>query len=101
MRPIVTNRVAWSVGLSVRLVNRAKMAEPIKIPFGLRTRANPANHVLDAGPDPSMGRTSLTGKGRPVVKYRDTVQSSVQNWLNRSRRCFGCALVPGVESLSC
>jgi len=34
-RPIVTDRVAWSVGLSVTLVSPTKMAEPIKMPFGL------------------------------------------------------------------
>jgi len=25
------------------------------------------------------------GKGRPIVKYRDTLRSSVQKWLNRDR----------------
>jgi len=32
------------------------MAEPIEMPFGLRTRAVPGNHVLDEGPDPPMER---------------------------------------------
>jgi len=31
------------------------MAEPIEMPFGLRTRVGPENHVLDGGPDPPMG----------------------------------------------
>jgi len=35
MRHIATDRVAWSVGLSVTLVSPAKTAEPIKMPFGL------------------------------------------------------------------
>jgi len=39
VRPIVTDRVAWSVGpsvsLSVTLVSPAKTAEPIEMPFGL------------------------------------------------------------------
>jgi len=43
MRPIVTNRVAWSVdlsvdlsvGLSITLVSPAKTAESIEMPFGL------------------------------------------------------------------
>jgi len=56
MRPILTNRVAWSVGLSVcrsvTLVSPAKTAEPIAMPSGLRTRVGPGNHVLDGGPDP-------------------------------------------------
>jgi len=55
MRPIVTDRAAWSVGLSVglsvcrfvTLVNPAKTAEPIEMPFGLRTLAGPGDHVLD------------------------------------------------------
>jgi len=54
MRPILTNRVAWSVGLSVglsvTLVSPAKMAEPIELPFGLTTWVGPENHVLDGGP---------------------------------------------------
>jgi len=47
MRPIVTDQVAWSVGQSVTLVSPAKTAEPIEMPFGLRTRVGPRNHVLD------------------------------------------------------
>jgi len=42
MRPIFTDRVAWSVGLSVCLsvtvVSHANTAEPIEMPFGLKTR---------------------------------------------------------------
>jgi len=51
MRPIVTDQVAWSVGLSdglsVTLVSPAKTAAPIEMPFGFRTRVGPKNHVLD------------------------------------------------------
>ena len=60
MRPTVTDRVAWSVcqsvGLSVGVtpVSPAKTAEPIEMPFGLRTQVGPGNHVLDEGPDPIM-----------------------------------------------
>ena len=46
MRPILTDRVAWSVGLSVTLVSPAKTAAPIELPFGLRTWVGPGNHVL-------------------------------------------------------
>ena len=49
MRPIVTNRVAWSV---CHTSEPAKMAEPVEMPFGLRTRVDPGNRVLDGGPDP-------------------------------------------------
>jgi len=58
------------------------MAEPIKMPFGLRTQAGPENHILDRGPDPPREAALLTGKGRPIVKHRDTLRSSVQKWLN-------------------
>ena len=51
MRPIVTDRVAWSVGLSVTLVSPAKTAEPIEMPFGLWARMSPRNHVLDGSPE--------------------------------------------------
>jgi len=47
MQPIVTDRVAWSVCLSVTVVIPAKTAEPIELLFGLRTRVGPRNHVLD------------------------------------------------------
>ena len=42
-RPIVT---AWSVRLSVMIVGTAKMAEPIEMLFGIRTRVGLRNHVL-------------------------------------------------------
>jgi len=80
MRPIVTDRVAWSVGLSVTLVNPAKTAAPIELPFGLRTWVSPGNDVLYGGPDPPMGRGKfLEENGRPIIKYRDTLRSSVQS----------------------
>ena len=47
MRPILTDRVAWSVSLSVTLVSPAKTAALIELPFGLRTWVDPGNHVLD------------------------------------------------------
>jgi len=47
MQSIVTDRVAWSVSLSVTLVSPAKTAELIEMPFGLSTRVGPGNNVLD------------------------------------------------------
>jgi len=41
MRPILTDRVAWSVGLSVTLVSPVKTAEAIELPFELRTWVGP------------------------------------------------------------
>ena len=53
----------------------------------------PQNHALDGGPDPFMGRGNFEGgKRRSIVKYRDTLQSSVQKRLNRLRYCLGCGL---------
>jgi len=84
MWPILTDRVAWSVGLSVTLVSPAKTAALIELSFGLRTWVGPGNHVLDRSPDPPMGRCKFLGEnGRPIVKYRDTLRSSVQRRLNR------------------
>jgi len=51
MKPIVTNQMVWSVGLSVTIVSPAKTAELIDMPFELRTPV-PRNHVLDEDPDP-------------------------------------------------
>jgi len=69
---------------SVTLVSPAKTAEPIKVPFGLRTWVSPKDHVLDGGSDPPMGRGKFLGEnGHPVVKYRDTLRSSVERWLHR------------------
>jgi len=51
----------------------AKTAEPIEIPFGLRTWVGPRNHVLDGCPDPPSKGGILRGKKRrPVVKYSDS-----------------------------
>jgi len=38
------------------------MAEPNEMPFGLRTRAGPENHVLHGGPDPPWEGVILRGK---------------------------------------
>ena len=43
----------------------------------------PRNHVLDGGPDPPWEGAIFRGKGRSIVKYRDTLRSSVQKQLNR------------------
>jgi len=81
MRLIVTEQVAWSVSRSVTLVSPAKMAEPIEMPFGLRTRVGPRNHVLDGGPDP-LWEDAILGKGAPVVKYRDCLPPAVHKRVN-------------------
>jgi len=84
MRSSVRDRVVWSVCQSIKLVIPAKMAEPIEMPFGLRTWLGPRDHVLDGGSDPPMGRGKFLGEnGHPIVKYRDILRSSVQRRLNR------------------
>jgi len=73
-----------SVCRSVTLVSPAKTAAPIELPFGLRTWVGLGNHVLDGDPDTAMGRGKFLGEnGHPIVKYRDTLRSSVQRRLNR------------------
>jgi len=61
------------------VVSPAKTAEPIEMPFGLSTRVGPGYHVLNRGPDTHGKGQFWVGKGRPIVKYRDTVRSSEQN----------------------
>ena len=62
MRPIVTDQVAWFVSLSVALVSPAKMAEPVKMPFGLWTLVDPRNHVLNGVQIP-RGKWQFLGEG--------------------------------------
>jgi len=50
------------VSLSVTLVSPAKMAEPIKMPFGLMTRVDPGNNVNE-GLDPPWEWEILRGEG--------------------------------------
>jgi len=74
------------------------MVAPIEMPFELRTRVGPRNCVLDGGLRSPMGRGNFCeGKARPIVKYKDTLGSSVQNRLSRSRRRLGCGLKLAVE----
>ena len=75
MRPIVTDRVAYSlsVGLS-HVVSPAKTAEQIKMPFGLRTGqpGGPEEPYIRWRSKSPMGRGNFeAGKGRPIVKYRE------------------------------
>jgi len=42
-------------------VNRAKTAEPIEMPFGLKIRVGSKNHVLHKVLDPSMGMGNYKG----------------------------------------
>jgi len=55
MRPIVTDRIARSVGLSVTIVSPAKMAERIEMLLGLRTQVGP---TYPGGRDNFEGRAA-------------------------------------------
>jgi len=62
MWPIITDRVARSVGRSVTQW-ALKTAEPIEMSFRVLIRLDPRNHVLDGGTDPPCEWVILTGKG--------------------------------------
>jgi len=64
---IVTNRVAWSVGLSVTLVSPTKTAEPIEMPFRLWARMGPRNHVLHGGPEVLRHVAMVTNFGTKIA----------------------------------
>jgi len=57
-----------SVGLSVTLVSLspAKTDEPIKMPFGFRTRVVPENHVLGVQIPRWEGEILSVGRGGPL-----------------------------------
>ena len=61
----------------------AKTAEPIEMPFELKTRLGPRNHVLDRGPDPHAKgqflreRTFLTRDGTGSAIWPGRVGSRV------------------------
>jgi len=68
MRSVATDRVAWSVGRSDTLESAAKTAEPIEMPFRLRTRVGPGNHALDGVQISSWEGAVLRGKGASHCK---------------------------------
>ena len=55
----------------------AKTAQPIEMPFGLRTRVGSRIRVLDGGPYPTIERGNF--EGRPTAKYRDTAVTCAKN----------------------
>jgi len=88
MRPIVTERLecsvvcrsvclSWSLSLQKRL-SRLRC----RLGWGLGWAQG--TNVLNGGPDPPWeGAVSREKRGAPIVKYRDTLRSSVQIRLNR------------------
>jgi len=90
--PILTDRVAWSVSLSVTAVSPAKMIELIKMPFGLKIWDGPRKHVLDGGSDSPLKGAILRGKrvARCKVQRLTVISCAQQKRLNQSRCHFGC-----------
>ena len=70
---------------SVTLVITAKRAGPIEMPFGLRTRVGPRNHVLDGDQHSPMGRGNFEGKVMPA----DLSPLMAANEIVRRLRCGG------------
>jgi len=68
MWPIATD--VWRgvcVCVSEKLRYPVKTAGPIEMPFGVRARVGPQNHVLHGGPDPTRGKDNFgLGWGRAV-----------------------------------
>jgi len=67
MRPVVTDKVAWSACHDRVPGKTAKTAEPIEILFGLWTLVGPGNHVLHEGLDP-LWRGNYEGEGAAHCK---------------------------------
>jgi len=73
MRPILTDRVAWSVDCRsvCHTSEPCKNGRTDRAAFWVEDLGGPGNHVLDGGPDAPMGRGKFLGEnGRPIVKYR-------------------------------
>jgi len=83
MRPIVTDRLAWSVGLSVCrsviVVSPAKTAESIEMPFGW---VGQRNHVLDGFRSPQAKGQFLGERTCPVIP-NGTLPWAAQKWQNQ------------------
>jgi len=75
--------VCWSVCQSVTPLSLAKIAEPIEMPFGSRTRVGTGNHVLYWGPHPLWEWAIFRGKGRHIVKYGDTLHTHIPSSIRR------------------
>ena len=52
------------------VVSPSKTAEPIEMPFGLRTRLGPRNHDFDGGPDPPWENGNLEVA---IVQFADAL----------------------------
>jgi len=94
MWSVVTDGVAWSVGLSVTIVSPAKTAyrPRCRLGCGLGNR----NHVLFEDLDSPRKGAIFRGKGAPIVKYKDALSRAMEKRLNRSRCRLGFGMLNGV-----
>ena len=61
-------------------VSPGKKAKAIEMPFGqVQDSGGPKEPCIRWGPDPPWEGNFEGAKGRPIVKNRDTLWSSVQN----------------------
>ena len=85
--------VCWSVWDSIKPCKNGWADRELEMPFRLRTRVGPGNHVLDEVQIPMERGNFEGGKGASHCKvYRETLRSSVQKRLNQSRCRLGCGL---------
>jgi len=92
---VVCRSVGQSVCLSVTLVNPCKNGWTDRDAIWVEDSGGPREPCIRWQSRSPMGRGNFDReKKRPVVnvKYRDTLQSSVQEWLNRLRCRSGCGL---------
>jgi len=74
----------------------AKMAEPVKILFGLCARVGSRNHVLDEGPDPAMQRSYFWVKEHTRACLMTLCNKLCKNgWTNRDNIFCGLGWVEG------
>jgi len=85
MRPIVTERVAWSVGLSV-----CPTSEPCKNgctdrdAVWVQDSSGPKEPCIRCGSRSPWEGAILRGNGRPIVKYEHSAVICVKNgWTDR------------------
>jgi len=76
------------------------MAEPIEMSFGLWTRVDPRNHVLDVGPDSPKRRDNVWGKDMLVHVRRQSAVSCAKKMAEPTNKPFGlCGL--WVQGIMC
>jgi len=84
---VVCRSIRLSVCLSVTLKKPCKNGA-----VWAEDSARPRGPCIRWGPNHPWEGAILRGKGSPIVKYRDTLRSSVQKRLNRSICRLGCGL---------